>query len=270
MNNDLNKDLGNKTESTMESEQDLVRKQEQENERKEQQRDSILNLLLDIILPVIILNQLSKRLGADGPLIALIAALSLPIGHGLYDVIVKKKKNMFSILGVVNILLTGGLALLKLEGFWFAVKEAAFPLVIGIAVFWSAFTEKPFVKMILFNNNIVKLDLINNKLSELGHHSEFKNHLKVLTMLLAGSFLFSAILNYGLARYIFVEIPKTLPELEQSVILNAQIAKMTWLSFIVIALPSLVLTVGIFWYMLKGVKRYTGLEFNDIFQGMDA
>ena len=173
-------------------------------------------------------------------------------------------------LGVVNILLTGGLALLKLEGFWFAVKEAAFPLVIGLGVFWSAFTSKPFVKMILFNETIIKLDIINEKLTERGHHEEFKQHLKVLTMLLAGSFFFSAILNYGLARYIFIDIPKTLSEIDQSIMLNAQIAQMTWLSFIVIALPSLVLTIGIFWYMLKGVTKFTGLKFNDIFQGAEA
>ena len=116
-----------------------IRKKEQ----KEQQRDSFLNLFLDIILPVIILNQLSKRFGDNGPLIALVVALSLPVGHGLYDILVKKKKNLFSILGVVNISMTGGLALFSFEGFWFAVKEAAFPTVIGVAVLWSSFTSKP-------------------------------------------------------------------------------------------------------------------------------
>ena len=242
---------------------------EQQQQRKEQQRDSILNLVLDIILPVVILNQLSKRLGANGPLIALCIALSLPIGHGLFDIIVKKKKNIFSILGVINILLTGGLALFKLEGFWFAVKEAAFPLVIGLVVLWSAFTEKPLIKILLFNDNIVKLDLINEKLTQNNFHDEFKKHLKTLTILLAGSFFFSAILNYALARYIFVEIPLDLPELQRSTILNAQIARMTWLSFIVIALPSLLLTVGIFMYLVKGVKKFTGLDFQEILQGME-
>lgn len=240
---------------------------EKEQQRKEQQRDSMLNLVLDIILPVVILNQLSKHLGENGPLIALIAALSLPVGHGLYDIVIKKKKNIFSILGVINILMTGGLALFKVEGMWFAVKEAAFPLVIGIGVFWSAFTDKPLIKLILFNDMIVKLDLINQKLTENNHHEEFKKHLKFLTILLAGSFLFSAILNYGLAINIFTDIPITLSEIERNTILNEQIAKMTWLSFLVIALPSLLLTVGILWYLIKGVHKYTGLNFEEFFQG---
>ncbi len=240
---------------------------EQELQRKEQQRDSILNLVLDIILPVIILNQLTKRLGANGPLIALLVALSLPIGHGLYDIVVKKKKNMFSILGVINILLTGGLALFKLEGIWFAVKEAAFPAVIGIGVLISAYTDKPFVKLILFNDNIVQLDLINRFLVERGNVEQFKEHLKKLTILLAGSFFFSALLNYILAVNIFTELAPNLPELERAAQLNAQIARMTWLSFLVIALPSMVLMVGIFWYMLKGITRYTGLEMKQFLQG---
>ena len=228
-------------------------------EQKEQQKDSFLNLFLDIILPVLVLNQLSKRFGENGPLIALIVALSIPIGHGLYDIIVKKKKNIFSILGVVNISMTGGLALFNFEGFWFAVKEAAFPAVIGIAVFWSSFTSKPFVKMILFNKNLMKLDLINEKLEERGFNKEFKEHLKHLTLLLAGSFFFSAVLN----------IAPVLSDLEKSTILNEQIAKMTWLSFLVIALPSLVIMVGIFWYMIKGIKKYTGLDFKDVILGAE-
>jgi uncharacterized protein YqhQ len=114
---------------------------------------------------------------------------------------------------------------------------------------------------------IVKLDLINEKLTENNRHEEFKQHLKVLTMWLAGSFFFSAVLNYGLAVNIFTDIPSTLSELERNTILNEQIAKMTWLSFLVIALPSLILTIGILWKLMKGVKEFTGLTFEEFFQG---
>lgn len=46
-----------------------------------------INLLFNVILPVMVLNQLSKRAGPDGPTIALVAALAIPLGYGAYDLV---------------------------------------------------------------------------------------------------------------------------------------------------------------------------------------
>ncbi len=232
--------------------------------QKKNQNDGLTGIIFDIVIPVIILNQLSKRLGEDGPLIALFVALLFPIGHGLYSLIVKKKRNFISLLGIINILLTGGLAVLHLEGGWFALKEAAFPLVIGLFVLGSAFTQKPFITMIFMNDSLIQTNLLEERLQERQAHEQFKKHLKNLTFALAGSFLFSAILNYLLAITIFTPIPPELSSLERSTILNEQIARMTWLGYIVIAIPSMVILMGIFWYMLRGIKRLTNLELKDI------
>lgn len=233
-------------------------------QQKEQQKDAWSNLLLDVILPVVILNQLSKHLGENGPLIALFVALSFPIGHGLWGLFVKKKKNLFSVLGVINILLTGGLALLKLEGQWFAIKEAAIPLILGLAVFYSSFTSKPLVKLLLFNDKVMDIDLVEKRLNEYQTHVEFAKHLKNLTVMLSLSFFLSALLNYILAIRIFTSIPTELSDLQKANLLNEQIAQMTWLGFVVIALPSMFIIMGIFMYMVKGIKKYTGLEMKEL------
>ncbi len=234
----------------------------------QQSGDVLRNLLLDIVLPVVILNQLTKRLGDQGPLIALLAALSLPLGHGAYSWL-KGKKNYLSLLGMVNILLTGGLALLKLEGIWFAIKEAFFPLVIGMVVTISAYTSRPLVQLLLLNRAILKVDLIYTRIKELRFELPFEQHLRRLTLYLGGSFFLSAALNYYLARRIFTDIAPGLPPLDRSTILNAQIAQMTWLSFLVIALPSMLIMAGIFWYLIFGIKKYAGLELKDVMVGVE-
>ncbi|WP_374030368.1 VC0807 family protein [Bdellovibrio bacteriovorus] len=101
--------------------------------------NGLLNIVFNIVLPVLILNKLSKFIG---PFWALVLALAFPLGYGAYDLIKRKKFNAFSALGLLNVLLTGGLALLGLHGFWFAVKEAAFPALVGLFVLGSAFTKK--------------------------------------------------------------------------------------------------------------------------------
>ena len=103
----------------------------------------LLNLGINIVLPVIILKQLSERIN---PTVALVVALMFPVGYFLYDYIKLKKKNLISVLGFVNILLTGGLALLNAKGIWFAVKEAAvlavlWPLRRVYGVFYRAFSR---------------------------------------------------------------------------------------------------------------------------------
>lgn len=234
------------------------------NDKKQDNNGALLNLIFNILLPVILLNQLTKRFGENGPLIALVVALSFPIGYGLFDLVKNKKKNFISVLGIVNILFTGGLALLRLEGIWFAVKEAAFPLVIGLAVLVSAYSKKPLIRLLIFNDKIMNLKLVESKLQQKGKIQEFFTHLKKATILLSGSFFFSAILNFVLARIIFTDIPIHLGDVERSAILNEQIARMTWLGFLAIGLPCMLWMVGILWYLVKGIKDYTGLDLNEM------
>src|SRR5690606_8442337 len=116
------------------------------------QENGLFNILFNILFPILILNNLSERFGAFN---TLILALAFPIGYGIYDGVSRKKINFFSILGFLNTLLTGGLAVLALEGIWFAIKEAGFPLLIGVFVLGSAFTSKPFIKTMFLNPHII-------------------------------------------------------------------------------------------------------------------
>ena len=71
----------------------------QNNPTEVRQENLWLNLLFNIVVPALILTTLSKpeRLG---PVWALIVGVSLPLGYGIYDLIVRRKWNFFSILEI--------------------------------------------------------------------------------------------------------------------------------------------------------------------------
>lgn len=84
------------------------------NSRRPPKKESFFaNLLMNIVIPTLILTKLSGEEHL-GPTWGLIVALAFPIGYGVRDFAVNKKLNVFSALGVVSVLLTGGLSLLKL------------------------------------------------------------------------------------------------------------------------------------------------------------
>lgn len=232
---------------------------------EKKQENLLANIAFNVALPVIILDQLTVKLGA---LSALALALSLPIGYGIYDFVSRGEKNLLSLFGVVNVLLTGGLAIFKVQGIWFAVKEAAFPLIIGIFVLITAFTSKPAIKYFLLNPAIMNLDLIDKKLEELGNSVAFNKLLKNSTIFFAGSFFISATLNFLLAIYIFKDIDPTLSEVAQSEVLNKQIKEMTLLGYLVIALPLTVFMIVILMDFIKRLKKITGLETEELIPAM--
>lgn len=235
-----------------------------QHQKPESGSSAIANLLFNIVLPVILLEKLSDRFGADGPLIALIVALSFPLGYGLFEYLKFKKRNWISLLGFLNVLLTGGFALMSLEGIWFAVKEASIPLLIGLFVLASAYRKKPFIEILIYNPNFMDIERMEKELQERGNERAFHKHLRNSTLFLAGSFFLSAVLNFVLASLIFTKIDPSLELLEQQKILNSQISEMTWKSYLVIMLPSMICLFLILRYLALGISKFTGLKFTEV------
>ena len=69
--------------------------------------------------------------------------------------------------------------------------------------------------------------------------------------------MLSAALNYGLARYL-LKSPVGTSEF------NAELGRMNMLNWPVIVLPSMVVTMLIFWKLMSGITRLTGLGFEAI------
>ena len=218
-----------------------------------------LNLLINILLPVMVLN---KGAAYIGPRWTLLIALALPLGYGLHDYIQRRHKHYVSLLGIVNILLTGGLALLSIGGIWFAFKEASLPLLLGLLVLGSAWTKNPAAKLMFCNAQLLNLDLIEEKLKALSRAGQFTALIKRTTLWLSLSFFISGILNFVVAFLIFKDIDPALDMAARDQVLNEQIAQMTWMGFAVIALPLMVFSGTLIYIFLKRVSAMTELPIN--------
>jgi intracellular septation protein A len=211
-----------------------------------------LELLITIVVPALVLMQLSSasRLGPAG---ALLLALAFPLGWGARELIRQRKLNLMAAIGVVSTLLTGGIGLLALDPKWLAVKEAAVPGAIGLAVLISARTRYPLVRVLVFNRALFDVERVQQALRERGTETAFEAKLLNATVMLAGTFLFSAVMNYLLARWVV-----TSPAGSEA--FNAELGRMTLLSYPVIAIPSMLMMAGVMFYLARGARRLSGLE----------
>jgi hypothetical protein len=218
----------------------------------------LLNLVFNILIPTLVLSKLSTeaRLGPAG---GLVVALIFPLGYGVWDFIQRRKANFISIIGFASVLLTGGLGLLQVGGLGFAIKEAAVPTVIGLAVLISLKSKTPLVRTLLYNDQVIDVVRVEQALHARGSRPAFDRLLVSASCFLALSFLVSAALNFGLARYLLKSPPATAE-------FNAELARMHLLSWPVIVIPSMLMMVFSLWQLLGGIKRLTGLELDDIFK----
>lgn len=215
------------------------------------QENMFLNLIFNLMAPIMILTKLS---GEDklGPTVALIIAIALPLGYGLYDYITRRTFNFLSALGLANVLITGVIGLMEADGIWVAVKEATIPALIGIFVLASMRSKKPLVKTFLYSEQIFDTEKIESHLAENDNQTAFSKLMDKTTYILAFSFLCSAILNFVLAKAIVTSDGGT-------ELFNQQIGKMNALSWVVIVIPTMIITGYALYLLLGGIKKLTGL-----------
>jgi hypothetical protein len=218
----------------------------------------LINLVCNVAVPVAILSWLSGDRWL-GPRWGLLVALAFPLGYGLYDFVVRRRWNFISIIGFASVLFSGGFGLLKLGGRWFAAKDAAIPAIIGLAVLASTRAKTPLVNELLYNPQVIDVEKVDAALAAHGTQAGFASLMRQSTGLLSLAFFVSAALNYGLARYLLTSPPGTEA-------FNGQLAKMHWLSLLVIMLPSMAMMMLVLWRLLHGIRALTGLTLDDIFR----
>ena len=228
---------------------------------KPKRENPFINLLLNIAVPTIILMKFSgpEELGAR---LGLIVALLFPITYGVFDYFRIKKINFFSALGVFSILMTGGIALLELDPKYIAIKEAGIPALIAIAFLVTLKTRSPLIKLFLYNDNLLQTARIEQSLEDNGNSAAFERTFFNATAMIAASFTLSSVLNYLLAKWVVVSAPGTEA-------FNEELGRMMALSYPVIAIPSLILTFGILFYLVRRIMALTGLKFEQILVDMD-
>ena len=231
--------------------------------------NTFLNLGFNILLPIVILDKGKAWFGTylepyfeNVAIGVLLIAIAFPVGYFIYDYFKRSKYNIFSMLGLVSVLLTGGIGILSIPTEWFAIKEAAIPLLLGVAVVVSLKTRYPLIRTLLYNPEIMNVDRVQTALREHQAEADFEQLLKTCTWLLAGSFLLSAVLNFILARWIVVSPSGTDA-------FNSEVSKMMRWSWIIIAGPSVAIMMVALYKLISGIKRMTGLELEQVLHGAE-
>ena len=228
-------------------------------QRTEPKENVFANMAFNIIIPVVIMSYASKP-EYLGPLWSIVVALTFPVAYGSYELLQSKKWNMFSILGIVSVLLTGTFSLLKLPAEYIAIKEAAIPGLIGIAVLVTRYMKKPLIKILVLNDKIINWDALNTALEKNFAVAAFEKKIDVSNYIVASSFFLSSALNYGLAKWILVSEPGTTAYTEE-------LGRMTALSYPVIVIPSMILLMGAIFYLFNQMKKMTGEDIETFMRG---
>ena len=229
------------------------------------QENALLNIGLNFALPVFIMSKgpnstwitgLAESLNLKPGIAAMMLALLFPIGYGIYDFVVRRKYNFFSILGFASVLMTGLMTVMKVDKELIAWKEAAIPSLLGLAVLASLKTRNPLVKLFIYNDQVMQVEKVNTRLEANGNQSGFEQLLRTCTFLLALSFLISAILNFVLAK-IFIQSETGTEAFTQ------EMGRMTFWSYIIILVPSMAIMIFILYRLIQGIQKMTGLKMEE-------
>lgn len=216
-----------------------------------------LAIIFNIGIPILIL---SKTNDIFGPTKSLLIAILFPLAYAVYDFYVRKQINPLSVIGFFSLLLKGSFALFKLDGFIFALQEAAMPTFIGLYAIISLKLGKPLIHYFIYNDNIFNIEVLQKKLIENQNSTLFHRLIERLTWLFGVTFLLGGVLNYFLAINIIVSSAGTQA-------FNQELARMIFLSYIIVVIPKLIITGFALWWLVRNLKKLTGLPMDEIWQG---
>ncbi len=248
-------------------------------QKKSADEHPLANILVNVIVPVMILSLLSKDPALQhlakpwhlGPVKAIVIALALPIGYGIWYFVKTRKPNFFSGLGLASVVLTGALTLYLWNkngtvkpnaGLLFGIKEAAIPLILGIAILWSHRTANPLIRVFLYNDSIFDIPKIEARVAELAARVDYDRVLLGATRLFAASFFLSSLMNLGLAQWFFRGFDHDATNALE--VYNGIVAKITGWGFAVIGVPILVFLFFTLMRLLAGLRHLTGFKDHDL------
>lgn len=238
----------------------------------------LANILINVVIPVLVLSYLSKdpeiqrQLGKEvrpwhiGPVYAMVIALIMPLGYGIWSAIQTRKFNFFSGIGLFSVLLTGGLTLYlwnkngsvkEHAGLLFGLKEGSIPLMLGVAVLASAKSATPLLNVFLYNDGIFDIPKIEGKVTAENRTPDYKTLLSKATRLFALSFFVSSVMNVALALWFFRGFNHIAPDALETY--NAIVGRLTFWGFVVIGVPILAFLFFTLKYLLRGLRGLTGL-----------
>ena len=173
----------------------------------------LADILINVLAPVFVLSYLSKE-GEEfwhiGPMWAMFVALAIPIGYGIWHYLKYRRMNVFSLVGLFSVVLTGAITIYLWSGgesvrkhaaLLFGIKEAVQPLVLGSLLLITHRMSEPLFNVFLYNDTLFDHSRIEEAIAEKGLKKDYKRLLWKSTLLFFGSFVISSVVNLALAFY---------------------------------------------------------------------
>jgi hypothetical protein len=105
---------------------------------------------------------------------------------------------------------------------------------------------------------IFNLNLIYDALAKSNNTAQFKSKINRANHYLSITFVFSAAMNYWLAKWIVTSPTGTVE-------FNQELGEMTMLSYPIIAIPSFIMLISILFYVVKTMEKLTSLPLDKLF-----
>ena len=242
--------------------------------KNKQKENPILSLFCNILIPVIILKNGNKWINkiliqyhgeesfyensmiVDISSIVFFIALICPVIYFFYDLLNRKNINLISILGFINILLTGGIGIFGakfgLSKNWFIFKEGMLPIIIALVlIIMSKYRQSSFnnilLNEVLFDNDKIRISIKEDM------QYEFEYIVRKAGYYLIGGFFISSIIQFILAYLIVVSNPG-----ESS--FSKEVSTMTWVSYIAVLLPTMLIVGKGYLGLISDIEKITGLK----------
>ena len=186
-------------------------------------------------------------------------ALLFPVAYFIYDFFKRKNVNVISILGFINVLLTGGIGIFGerfgLSKNWFIIKEGALPSFIGLGLIILRRLRKNLFNKILLNDIIFDNHKINSSIKY-----EEQNEFETIVHR-AGSHFIVGLFMSSFIQFILASLIVTSNPGESS--FNEQVATMTWVSFLAVFVITMSIVGKGYLGLISGIEKITGLKKED-------
>ena len=116
------------------------------------------------------------------------------------------------------------------------------------------------LRVLVFNAELFDVERVHAALEARRAAPAFERRLRTATLLLAGTFVFTAAASYGLTRWVV-----TSPAGSEA--FNTELGRLTLLSYTLVALPAMAMMMALLLWLARGAKALTGLGLADMLRG---
>jgi hypothetical protein len=210
-------------------------------------------MVMTVDAPSLVLDELSSP-SSLGPFGALLVSMIFPVGFGVWCWRKKMGWNIFSTIGLITILLSGGLGLLNLNAFWVSAKDALLGVAIGAAFPLSHFWGRPLMHAMFLQPHLVQVERLEAALELRGSRREFDREMFKGAWMIGLGMIGAAVLNYYLDMYL---LRGKAPGSEAYV---KGLSTINWLSLVVLGVPLMIVMLGVFVWLLRRMQEISGLR----------